>query len=147
MKAPSEQCFMGEPQVIVVDPRHVHEVWPLVEPLIIKAFESCQGDDSPEIVRQDLNRGKALLWVILGDKDILAAVTTKIVTTTTKKLCVVTACAGREMNRWIHFLGQVELYAASQDCDCVRVMGRKGWKRALPDYSESWVCLEKQLKG
>lgn len=133
-------------ELACVEPRHVHEIWPLVEPFIVRAFAACQGDDSPEIVRQDLNRGKSLLWVILGDKDIIGVVTTKIVVTTAKKLCVVTSCAGKQIHRWIHFLKRVELYAASEGCDCVRVMGRRGWKRALPQYHEPWICLEKKLK-
>lgn len=83
---------------------------------------------------------------MLGDKRILSVTTTKIVDTPTKRLCVITSCAGSDVREWHHFIADIERYAAQQGCHAVRIMGRPGWKRVFPDYHEPWICLEKQLK-
>lgn len=132
-------------ELICVAPDRLNEVWPHAASLIERAFWTGIGDDDVATVKADLDRGDALLWVVWDGTKLLAAATTKLVKVPTKKLCVITACAGSSIERWKHFIVKLERYAMDEHCDALRIMGRPGWKAILPGYREPWVCIEKSL--
>lgn len=132
--------------LVCVDPAQIDRIWPHVSHLIDAAFETGIGDDKPETLKADLDAGLALLWVVWDGKGLLAAATTKIVTLPTKKLCVLTAAAGRELHRWRRFIADLEMYAKAEQCDGIRLTGRPGWKAYFRDYKQPWICLEKDLR-
>lgn len=134
------------PQLLCVDPSQVDKLWGFIEPFIAKAFASGIGDDTAITVASDVLSGRSVCWLVLDDNRILSVTTTKIIDTPTKRLCVITSCSGENVAEWRHFIGEIERYAASNDCHAVRMMGRLGWKKVFPDYREPWVCLEKQLR-
>lgn len=131
--------------LLCVDPAKIDQFWPHVAPLIERAFASGLGDDNPETVKFELVVGDALLWIVWDGRHLIAAATTKLMQTPTKKLCVVTSCAGKELKRFLPYLHDLEKYAMDEGCDVMRVMGRRGWQRVLYGYHEPWVCLEKEL--
>jgi hypothetical protein len=49
------------------------------------------------------------------------------------------------MTAWLPLLAGIETYARAAGCACVRIMGRKGWARALPTYRTTRIVLEKEL--
>lgn len=61
------------------------------------------------------------------------------------KVCVITACAGNNMSRWLPLISGIETYAKEEGCTCVRIFGRKGWLRALKGYRAKFVILDKEL--
>lgn len=132
--------------LISVAPSQVSELLGFASPFIERAFASGMGDDTSEIVMDDLMRGASRLWIALGDQRILSVATTKIIDTAKKRLCVITCCSGNEVDKWVHFIRDIELYAAQNGCYAVRIMGRPGWKKMFPGYHEPWICLEKQLR-
>lgn len=131
--------------LICVSPLHLARMWPHVQPLLDPALAPDLADDDIETVRADLDAGRALLWIV-WDGTLRAAVTTKIVDTPNKRLCVITACGGRGVRDWVGLVAEIERYAAAECCDAVRLTGRRGWKRFLPHYQEPWICLEKGLR-
>lgn len=134
--------------LVCVDPIRADEIWPHVSKLMERAFWSGIGDDTVQTVKDDVDAGRSLLWIIWDNvaKLILAAVTTKIVSVPTKKLCVVTSCSGSDMKRWIGLISEIEAYAKKERCDAVRIMGRIGWKSVLNGYHEPWICLQKSVR-
>lgn len=133
-------------KLVCVDPKRIDEIWPHVSGFLASAFERGIGDDDLESLKQDLDARQSLLWVVWDGKGLLAAATTKLLKMPTKKLCVISACGGRELRRWRRFIAELESYAKAEGCDAFRMMGRPGWKAVFPDYREPWVCLEKGLK-
>lgn len=133
-------------KLVCVDPTRIGEMWPHVQHLLASAFYSGLGDDNLDSLKNDLDRGESLLWVVWDGKGLLAAATTKIIDVPTKRLCVISACGGRQLSRWKRFIKDLEEYADSERCDALRIMGRFGWKAILADYTQPWVCLEKGLK-
>jgi hypothetical protein len=126
-----------------IAPEHVALFWPQVYDYIAAAFETGLGDDTIESVKADLDAGNSLLWVAHDDIDIRAAATTKIMEYSARKVCVVTACGGKNLPEWIQCLGDIEHYAKAEGA-IVRIMGRQGWKiLKTHGYKEPWVCLEK----
>lgn len=139
--------FSGTPDVLVcVPPGNVGAIWPHVSAFLQSAFETGIGDDDLPSLKRDLDAGQSLLWIVWDGRGLLAAAATKIIDVPTKRLCVISACGGRELWRWKKFIAELETYAKKEKCDALRIMGRAGWKAILADYKEPWVCLEKGLK-
>ena len=135
-------------ELICVDPARVHEVWPLAEPLLRRAIARTGLSAFCDIEREILC-GNALLWLAVeceGSKiTILAAASTRLQRNDAGKVCVVTACAGREMPRWLGLTARIEEFDRNEGCHCVRIYGRKGWLRALDGYEQTHVILDKEL--
>lgn len=134
-------------RLICVNPDDVGHVWPGVRHFIASAFEHGRGDDNAEIVFADLKARHSLLWTIWDQeqREILAALTTKLIMTPRGLVCRITSCGGNELVRWYSVISGIESYAKAEGCRSVRFEGRRGWKAFFPDYAERWVMLEKRL--
>lgn len=137
----SDEC-----QVLAVDPALVGRVWLDVAPMLAPAFNRGIGDLTLDAVKTALVSGAMLLWVAWSEGRIIAAVATELVRTPRHKLCVIACCGGEAISRWLHFIGLIEAYAKAEQCDVVRVMGRRGWERMLPGYAQPWIVLDKNLR-
>ena len=137
-------------ELICVDPKRVHEIWPLAEPLLRRAIART-GLSAFRDIEREILCGNALLWLAVeGERSkvaILAAASTRLQRTDTGKVCVITACAGKDMPRWLNLISRIEEFARAEGCNCVRIYGRKGWLRALEGYEQRYVVLDKELSG
>jgi hypothetical protein len=131
-------------ELICVAPDRVHEFWPHVSDLIHRAIRRTNLSHSQDIDFDVLN-GDGLLWIAWNGSAVEAAATTSLIETDTEKVCVLTACGGKDMHRWLRLLGQIEDYAKAEGCSRVRIFGRKGWVRVLERYRIRNVILEKEL--
>ncbi|WP_245286837.1 hypothetical protein [Bradyrhizobium sp. Tv2a-2] len=100
-------------------------------------------------IESDILRGDALLWLALsdgrGETAIEAAASTSLQQTDSGKVCIITACAGANMARWLPLINHIEAYAKAEGCRCMRIFGRRGWQRVLEDYDEKHIILDKEL--
>jgi hypothetical protein len=129
--------------LVCVDPKTVHEIWPQARLLIKTAIEKtglCEFRD----IEYDVMSGDQLLWLAISDH-IEAAATTHLIKTAGKPVLVLTACSGAQRERWLPLFATIEKYAKAEGCKCVRIYGRKGWERALQGYRVEHVILEKQF--
>lgn len=94
-------------------------------------------------VEWSVESGGALLWIAAENNRIEAAAVTELRRTELSRSCVIVACGGR--GDWASLIGPIENYARAEGCDCVRLFGRKGWGRVLPDYAATKIVLEKRL--
>lgn len=131
-------------KLICVAPDRVHELWPHVSDLIHRAIRRTNLSHSQDIDFDVLN-GDGLLWIAWNGRAVEAAATSSLIETDTEKICVLTACGGENMRRWIGLLGKIEDYAKAEGCSRVRIFGRKGWVRMLERYRIRNVILEKEL--
>lgn len=131
--------------LVCVNPRHVHDIWPHVAPLLRKATKRTGLSAFAEIER-DILRGNALLWIAWNGTAIEAAASTSLQQTDAGKVCVITACAGAEMARWLPLIRGIEAHAEQEGCTCVRIFGRKGWLRVLDGYRQTCVVMDKPLR-
>ncbi|WP_315831124.1 hypothetical protein [Bradyrhizobium prioriisuperbiae] len=131
-------------ELICVDPRRIHEIWPHAADLIHRAVRRTNLNHTRDI-DADVLSGAGLLWLAWNGEAIEAAATTSLIQTDTDKVCILTACGGEDMARWLPLLRQIEDYARNEGCACVRIYGRRGWQRVLDGYDVTHVILEKEL--
>jgi hypothetical protein len=90
-----------------------------------------------------------LLWLALSGKGedftVEAVAATRLELTDMGRICVITACEGKHMARWLHLIRGIEHYAKAEGCRCVRIFGRKGWLRVLDGYGQTHVIIDKAL--
>jgi hypothetical protein len=158
---------MSECQLVCIPPDCVHLVWPRVAGLIEAAMR--RGDlSSFAAVAAAVSAGRAQLWVAWESEDaeIVAAAVTELHQTEWRKVCCIVACGAAsheehqgvharlrglcrrrpgDMARWLDLLAPIEDWASAEGCDAMRIMGRKGWARVLPDYRVKRVVLEKEI--
>jgi hypothetical protein len=130
-------------ELVCVAPARINEVWPLASHLIKSACDRTALSDF-SVVEREVMAGDQLLWLAWSDH-IEAAATTKIVKSGQHKICILVACGGEGRDRWLSLFEQIEKYAKDENCRCVRIFGRRGWKRALTGYRVQHVVLEKVL--
>lgn len=131
-------------KAVCVDPKQVHLIWDCVSHWIRLALE--RGDlGTFSVLENDVLCGQALLWLAWDEPKIAGTAVTQIVRTERSKVCKVMACGGERIGDWVHLLTDIEKFARDERCDCVRLSGRRGWERMLPNYRATKIVLERRL--
>lgn len=130
-------------RLALVEPEDILSLWPQVAPMIDRAMRCGDLGKSSEVKSMVIN-GEALLWVIL-DPGISAAIVTQVSIVESGKCCHIVACGGERVLKALPLLAHIEDYARHEGCKKMRLLGRKGWARALPDYKQTRVVLDKEL--
>jgi hypothetical protein len=140
---------LSNTRLTCVDPKLNPVIWGTVHTHVRRAVFRTNLCAFSEIER-DVLTGKALVWLALsgtcGDVTIHAVACTRLELTDAGKVCVITACQGKEMARWLPLIRGIEDYAKAEGCRCVRIFGRKGWLRVLDGYRQTYVILDKTLE-
>lgn len=127
-------------ELVCVHPERVKEIWPhakgFIEAAMLKTELGRFSDIEAEILA-----GQQLLWLAWNGEAIEAAASTKV----DQGSCTVVACGGVRPKDWIGLLSQIESYAVNMNCRYMRIYGRKGWAKLLPDYRPKFVILERAL--
>lgn len=132
-------------QLICVPPDMVTQIWTHVSGLVYVALKKG-GISAFAPIEAAVLSGEMLLWVATEDaQSIKAAAVTCIEQTEWRRVCCIVACGGRGMDNWLPLIGGLEDYAKGEDCRAMRIIGREGWQKALPDYQRKRVILEKAL--
>lgn len=127
-----------------INPADVEMLWPYVNDLIEAAVEKTRLSDLG-VVQRDLFNGSALLWIVWNGDVVMAAAATQIVVANGEKYCDITVCGGHDSKQWLPLIAGIEAYAKREGCRAMRIFGRKGWKRMLPDYHVVGFILERTL--
>lgn len=131
--------------LVCVNPADVSKFWPHVKVALLGAIER-QGLSDPNEYEASVLSGHQLLWLAWSeDKKIEAAATTHLIRVGSQVICVLTACAGYQRERWLPLFKKIEDYARAEGAVSLRVYGRPGWQRVLEGYTVENVVLEKRL--
>lgn len=133
-----------ETTLVCVDPAHARDMWPHAAPLI--ELGAASDNERIEHYRDMVMTGAALLWIAwAGEGKLLAATITRIVADVRGRVCILGPLGGESLERWRNMHRDIEAYAKQENCVAVRIIGRTGWTRVLPDYWPVAVILEKAL--
>ena len=131
-------------ELFCVPEADVYKFWPLVSFHVRQAMKRG-GISSFDAVEHAVLAGRNLLWLAADDDRIQAVAITEINKTEWRKLCLIVACGGADMDNWLPLISGIEKYARTQGCAAMQIMGRKGWMRKLKDYRTTKIVLEKEL--
>lgn len=130
--------------LIAVPPEQAQEAWPLAEKYVFDACDQSGFSDGQEVLLQVL-MGQALLWLAAEGMDVIGAGVTRLLEERGTKKCEIYAWGAKDQKKCAPLLKTIEDFAKAEGCASVRLLGRRGWARMLPDYRMAAVILEKAL--
>ena len=135
-----------EPIPVGIDKSKIDAYWPRVSPLLWKVIKRSERYCMDEILNE-LRTGKSQLTICENGEIIELILITCIVPYANKKVLSIFMIAGLDLNYWIKFLPQVEVWGKSMGCKSVEIIGRPGWQRLLKDqkYELTDVILRKDF--
>lgn len=116
------------------------EAWHLLEPAANRNLNYCR-----EGVNIGLKREELQLWCAFDGEMMKMAVITEIADFWKRRVCLILLLGGENREEWLKYLNVIELWAKTKGAEVVRIEGREGWARVLPDYTRISVVLEKGL--
>ena len=127
-------------------PEDVAYVWEEVVPLLARVAPHTEGELEPDDYIEPLTHGDMQLWVVIENKHVNAALVTQIVPYPQKKVLRLISLAGEDFQEIKDFLEMVEVFALKNECSALEMWGRKGWKKLLSDWKDSYIVYTKDLK-
>lgn len=127
-------------ELVCVAPSLVGQMWPHARALIKSALDRTKLTRFEDVEAQIL-AGQQLLWLAWDGEKIEAAASTQV----DGDACVIVACGGKEHRNWLGLIEGIQKYAKDCGCKHVRIYGRPGWQRVLPEYRRKFVILERPL--
>ncbi len=131
----------------LIQPEDVAYLWDDVGPMLAKVTERSEGEFEPDDYLETLTQGAMQLWIATEEKNITLAMVTQIISYPQKKVLRVIAISGEKfIEAHSQFNDMVEAFAIRVGCSSMELWGRKGWKKMLPDWKDSYIVFTKDLK-
>lgn len=130
--------------LIAVPPERAQEAWPLAEKYVQAAAEKTGFSEVAETHLQVM-LGNALLWLAAEGTNVVGAGVTRLIEDRGKTACEIFVWGADDQKKCAPLLKAIEDYAKAEGCASVRLAGRRGWARLLPDYRMAAIILEKAL--
>jgi len=130
--------------LVCVSPDKVAQVWPLVGKHVDNALSRSGWSDLIQVCT-DLVDGNALLWVAVEGDKVEGAGVTKLIEEQGRRICEIVAWGADDQHKCHPLLETIHRYANAEHCVAVRLVGRKGWARSLPEYKIKALIMEKAL--
>jgi len=111
----------------------------------LERFEKETQVASAEAIREACKKGDKQLWSV-SDQQLRGVVVTQVIESPKGRVCEIYAACGtcsREGMRAV--LGRLRMWAVGVGCSYMRIYGRKGWKRVLPEFRFVGIILEQRL--
>ena len=136
----------AEHQLVSIDPNEMGQVWDILEPLMFKVIEGCNGRHTMQTLIAEIMSQELALWGVIGHGGLKAIVGTQIgVEPSGLRKLAIRFTVGKHMPAWIGLLDDLEEYARSVGCNRIEAYARKGYAKHMPDYKMTHVMLEKDL--
>ena len=137
------------PNLFLVEPDDVENLWYGARPLIQKALDHAEGAlNTTDALRLVLN-GRMQLWVGFHNNEVFVAVLTEIITYPRHKICRVITTAtesGHHFDEWWDVMyNTIERFALSRGCAAFEAWVRKGLVRKLK-WDHEYSVIYKVLK-
>lgn len=131
----------------IVSYKEIPYVWSYVAPILHRVTSVSEGEMEPDDYLPQLLDGNMHLWVAVENGNFVIAMVTQFIPYPQKKVLRVIAIAGERFLE-IHekFNDMVESFAITNGCSSLELWGRKGWKKMLPDWKDSYIVFTKDLK-
>jgi hypothetical protein len=110
-------------------------IWPEASVFIERAVNTTKGKFTLDSVYQDIKRGLYVLWIIVKDDVIMAALTTRIAQYPLRKGLSIDWLGGSNMSElFTRTFPTIVQYAKDNGCTHLEGYGRKAWGKWLESY-------------
>jgi len=119
--------------------------WHRIAELLLPVIDLPGVDNTLEDVRHFLHTGAMQAWHVDWKTIVVTTITPYGANPQqpTKRVCQIVYCAGTDMPAWLDdVVEHLSRWARTQGCQKLRITGRKGWTKVLPDFVETCVTLE-----
>ena len=130
----------------IVQPEDIAYIWEDVAPLLEMVKEHTEGELETDDFLEPLTHGNMQLWIATEDKDIHAVMVTQFVIYPQKNILRIISLAGDDFEKIRNFQEIIEGFAIKNECTALEMWGRKGWKKLLPDWRDTYIVYTKDLK-
>lgn len=136
--APAEAGVLRQVPALAV----IHE-WPRVASLIRQALEG-EGSYAEADVALFCISGSSWLWLVECEGEVTAICVTEIVNFPRQRKCMLRYLAG-SMKAIEPHIPAIEDYARREGCAVMEAYARKGFVRRMPDWTQEYVIMRKEL--
>lgn len=112
------------------------------EPFIRAACQRGPGDLNADELFAKCATGDHQLWLSTENGQTVAACITALFIESDGLVCEFIAAGGKGV---LDHIDDVSAWAKTKGCRAVRLIGRRGWLRKLPDFPLKGVILEKAI--
>lgn len=132
--------------VKTVTREHALAVWADIEPLVQKAVEVMDNEDTLDVLGRILTGEYQCMVVCDGGKPICAIVT-QFINNRRGKVCNIAYVGGEGLTKWLYFVDDFISWCNAQGCSRVEGIGRIGWERVLAEkgFRRIATSIRKQL--
>ena len=130
----------------LLQPEDVAYIWEDVAPMLARVTPHTEGELEPDDFIEPLTHGEMQLLIAIEHREIIAALITQIIPYPQKRVLRLISLAGEDFNKFKDFVAMVESFAINSECSSLEMWGRKGWKKLLPDWKDSYIVFTKDIK-
>ena len=130
----------------IVQPEDIAYIWEEVAPLLEKVKEHTEGEFETDDYLEPLSHGDMHLWIATEYSDVKAAMVTQFAIYPQKNILRIVSMAGDDFEEIRGFQDMIEAFAVRMGCSALEMWGRKGWKKLLPDWNDTYIVYTKDLK-
>lgn len=129
--------LLDEPKLFLCTTSDIQNNWSIIKPLIEKGVQKAfLAYDSVKDIQEDLLSGRKQGWIAasLKDHNVLGFVITQINDRSRAKVLTIYLCAGHHIHKWVQSIEVIIDWGRQNNCNCVDIVGRRGWNKFLPKY-------------
>ena len=130
----------------IIQPEDVAYVWEEVAPLLDTVKEHTEGELETDDFLEPLTHGDMQLWIATEGSTVHGVMVTQLIPYPQKKILRIISLAGDNFEELRDFQEMIEAFAVKTGCTALEMWGRKGWKKLLPDWEDTYVVYTKDLK-
>ena len=130
----------------IVQPEDIAYIWEEVSPLLERVKEHTEGEFETDDYLEPLTHGDMHLWIATEQSDVKAAMVTQFAIYPQKNILRIISMAGEDFEEIRGFQDMIEAFTIKSGCSALEMWGRKGWKKLLPDWKDTYIVYTKDLK-
>ena len=136
----------GDYKLSTVPTQDVLAVWPRIADMVESGLDESAGEFAPEDVQKALLLREMQLWVMHKEGDIQAIGLTRIVQFPQFNVGEIAMVSGHGARKMLPFVDSVfKPWARENGCAELRIFGRVGWMKLLPDWKDYGITLRTLL--
>lgn len=136
---------LEQPEVRSIARMEIPMQWHRLAELLLPVMRRDEVDNTLEDVRQFLISEVFQAWHINWETVFITQIQSfgADAKAPTKRVCAIVYCAGKDLERWLPFARThfVE-WAKTMNCSKLRITGRDGWEKVLPDFKKTSITVE-----